>query len=230
MKSINILSFLLLSTTLSLVAFSHEFSISDNNGNIVFPPVLDMDGEFLKIDEEYSILSVLPGGGSVYLADIDNRTECPNDVVQDSSGEFDHSTPVMFYTMQLGSHFVYENQDVSIKFSTSSSTKSCFNETVWQAGDYILGPIHPPPRFVITGGTLGIPGPNTLKNWFKIEKYETERPHSYKLRYCPSKYMCPTCHSDCADVGLYKYRGYTRLALNNKPYPFGFSKVNKNDA
>ncbi|KAH0689881.1 hypothetical protein KY289_017239 [Solanum tuberosum] len=36
----------------------------------------------------------------------------------------------------------------------------------------MLGPIHPPPRFVITGGTLGIPGPNTLKNWFKIEKYE----------------------------------------------------------
>ncbi|KAH0686431.1 hypothetical protein KY284_016984 [Solanum tuberosum] len=108
--------------------------------------------------------------------------------------------------MQLGSHFVYENQDVSIMFSTSSSTKSCFNETVWKAGNYMLGPIHPPPRFVITGGTIGIPGPNTLKNWFKIEKYETGRPHSYKLR------------------------GYNRLALNNKPYPFGFSKVNKNDA
>jgi len=81
MKSINILSFLLLSTTLSLVAFSHEFSISDNNGNVVSPPVLDMDGEYLKIDEEYSIISTLDGGGSVYLADIDNRTECPNDVV-----------------------------------------------------------------------------------------------------------------------------------------------------
>ncbi|KAG5568505.1 hypothetical protein H5410_064478 [Solanum commersonii] len=226
MKSINILSFLLLSTTLSLVAFSHEFSISDNNGNIVFPPVLDMDGEFLKIDEEYSIISVLAGGGSTHLADLGN-TKCPNGVVQ---GEFDHSTPVMFYTMQRGSLFVYENQDVSIKFSTSSSTESCFNETVWQVGDYTLGPIHPPPRFVITGGTLGIPGPNTLKNWFKIEKYETPRPHSYKLRYCPSKYICPTCNFDCADVGLTYNSGYYRLALNNKPYPFGFTKVNKNDA
>ncbi|XP_049394488.1 miraculin-like [Solanum stenotomum] len=151
MKSINILSFLLVSTTLSLVAFSHEFSISDNNGNVVSPPVLHMDGEPLKIDEEYSIIT----------------------------------------------------------------------------GDYMLGP---PPRFVITGGTLGIPGPNTLKNWFKIVKYETGRPNSYKLTYCPSKYMCPTCQFDCADVGLYEDRGYTRLALNNMPYPFGFSKVNKNDA
>ncbi|KAH0686436.1 hypothetical protein KY284_016989 [Solanum tuberosum] len=227
MKSINILSFLLLSTTLSLVAFSHEFSISDNNGNIVFPPVLDMEGHSLKINEEYSILSIPFGGGSVYLADIDNRTECPNGVVQDRSGDFDHSTPVLFYTMD---NFVFEDQDVSIMFSTSSSTKSCFNETVWQAGNHMLGPIRPPPRFVITGGTLGIPGPNTLKNWFKIVKYETERPHSYKLRYCPSKYMCPTCQFDCADVGLYEDRGYTRLALNNKPYPFGFSKVKKNDA
>ncbi|WMV21109.1 hypothetical protein MTR67_014494 [Solanum verrucosum] len=105
--------------------------------------------------------------------------------------------------MQLGSdHVVYENQDVSIMFSTSSSTKSCFNETVWKAGYYFLGPEYPPPRFVITGGTLGFPG----------------------------QFMCPTCQFDCADVGLYEDKGYTRLALNNKPYPFGFSKVNRNDA
>ncbi|KAG5617794.1 hypothetical protein H5410_017618 [Solanum commersonii] len=116
------------------------------------------------------------------------------------------------------------------QISNDSSTKSCFNETVWQAGDYMLGPIHPPPRFVITGGALGIPGPNTLKNWFKIEKYEMRRPHSYKLRYCPSKYICPTCNFDCADVGLTYNSGYYRLALNNKPYPFGITKVNKNDA
>ncbi|KAG5617756.1 hypothetical protein H5410_017580 [Solanum commersonii] len=92
----NILSFLLLSSTLSLVAFSQSFT-SDNN------PVLNMDGKPLKINEEYSILSVLPGGGSTYLADLGN-TKCPNGVLQDSSGEFDHNTPVMFFTMQLGSH------------------------------------------------------------------------------------------------------------------------------
>ncbi|WMV21096.1 hypothetical protein MTR67_014481 [Solanum verrucosum] len=218
----NILSLLLVS---SLVAFSQSFT-SDNNGNVVPPPVLDMDGEPLKINEEYSILSVFPGGGSTYLADLGN-TKCPNGVVQDSSGEFDHSTPVMFFTMQVGSRYVFENQDVSIMFSTTTSNL-CVNETVWKAGDYTLGPVHPPPRFVITGGTLGIPGPNTLKNWFKIEKYETGRPHSYKLRYCPSQFMCPTCHFDCADVGLYQNKGYARLALNNKPYPFRFTKVNNN--
>ncbi|KAK4735019.1 hypothetical protein R3W88_009280 [Solanum pinnatisectum] len=206
MKCIStILSFLLVSATLSLVAFSQSFT-SDNN------PVLDMDGEPLKINEEYSILSVLPGGGSTYLADLGN-TKCPNGVVQDSSGEFDHSTPVMFFTMQLGSHYVL-----------------CVNETVWKAGDHLLGPMHPPPRFVITGGTLGIPGPNNIENWFKIEKYETGRPHSYKLRYCPSQYICPTCDPDCADVGLTYKGGYYCLSLNNKPYPFGFTKVNKNDA
>ncbi|KAK6794910.1 hypothetical protein RDI58_008363 [Solanum bulbocastanum] len=146
MKSIsNILSFLLVSATLSLVAFSQSFT-SDNN------PVLDMDGEPLKINEEYSILSVLPGGGSTYLADLGN-TKCPNGVVQDSSGEFDHSTPVMFFTMDLGSRYVFENQDVSIMFSTKTS-RLCVNETVWEAGDYMLGPMNPPPRFVITGGTL----------------------------------------------------------------------------
>ncbi|KAH0686449.1 hypothetical protein KY284_017002 [Solanum tuberosum] len=222
-----ILSFLLVS---SLVAFSHEFSISDNNGNVVFPPVLDMEGEPLKINEEYSVISIPYGGGNIYLTDLGN-TKCPNGVVQDSSGEFDNSTPVLFYTMKLGSHFVYENQDVSIKFSTSSSsTKSCVNETVWKVGYSIVGPTHSPLRFVITGGTLGFPGPNNIENWFKIEKYETGRPHSYKLRYCPSQYICPTCNFDCADVGLTYNSGYYRLALNNKPYPFGFTKVNKNDA
>ncbi|WMV21102.1 hypothetical protein MTR67_014487 [Solanum verrucosum] len=219
-----ILSFLLVS---SLVAFSHEFS---NNGNDVSHAVLDMEGEPLKIDEEYSIISIPYGGGSVYLANLGN-TKCPNGVVQDSSGEFDNNTPVLFYTMKFGSHFVSENQDVSIKFSTSSSsTKSCVNETVWKVGYSIVGPTHSPLRFVITGGTLGFPGPNNIENWFKIEKYETGIPHSYKLRYCPSQYICPTCQFDCADVGLYENKGYARLALNNKPYPFGFTKVKKNDA
>lgn len=218
----NILSFLLLSTTLSLVAFS----ISDTNVNVISTPVLDREGKSLKINEEYVINSIAVGGGSVYLDNIKNRTKCPNDVLHDSSGSFYNSTAVLFYTMQLGSLFVSENQDVSIMFSTSSVSKSCVNETVWQAGDYMLGPIHPPPRFVITGATLGFPGPNNIKNWFKIVKHETGRPHSYKLRYCPSKFICPTCQVDCADVGLYKDSGRTRLVLNDETYAFGFSKVN----
>ncbi|TMW82356.1 hypothetical protein EJD97_006123 [Solanum chilense] len=218
----NILIFLLVSTTLSLVAFS----ISDNNGNVISIPVLDREGKSLKINEEYVINSIVAGGGSVYLDNIKNRTKCPNDVLHDSSGSFYNSTAVLFYTMQLGSHFVPENQDVSIMFSTSSVEKSCVNETVWQAGHHKIGPIPSPPRFVITGATLGFPGPNNIQNWFKIVKYETGIPHSYKLRYCPSKFICPTCQVDCADVGLYVDSRRTRLVLNDEAYAFRFSKVN----
>ncbi|WMV16835.1 hypothetical protein MTR67_010220, partial [Solanum verrucosum] len=147
-----ILSFLLLSTTLCLfplVAFSRSSTTftsnyptvlpttTHNNDDDVPPPALDM----------HMILSVLPGGGSIYLADLGN-TKCPNGVMHNSSGEFDHSTPMTFFTMQLGGH---ENQDVSIMLSTPTS-KLCAKEIVWKVGDYFIT-LHPPPRFVVTGGT-----------------------------------------------------------------------------
>ncbi|XP_055826201.1 cysteine protease inhibitor 7-like [Solanum dulcamara] len=191
-------------------------------------PVLDLDGEPLKIGEEYKILSSPLGGGRVYLADLGN-SKCPNGVVQDSSRIPLPGTPVKFFTMKIGGdHLVHENLDVGIIFLTKTS-KLCVNENIWKVGDYVIAP-NQPPRFVVTGGTLGFPGPNNLKNWFKIEKYEMGRPNSYKLRYCLSKYICPDYNFNCADIGLTTNSGYNCLSLNNSPYPFGFYKLKKNDA
>lgn len=167
------------------------------------------------------------GGGQVYLADL-GSSKCPHGVAQATSGHIIPGRPVKFFTFKIGSKLVLENEDVSIMFSNSTS-KVCANETVWKVGEYFIAP-NPPPRFVVTGGILGKPGPETVKNWFKIEKFVTPRPNSYKFRYCPSQYMCPECIFYCADIGLTFNSGVNRLALNDEPYPFGFLKIKKNAA
>ncbi|MCD9641506.1 hypothetical protein HAX54_027718 [Datura stramonium] len=83
--------------------------------------------------------------------------------------------------------------------------------------------------FVVTGGN---PGPDTISNWFKVEKFITTMPgYNYRLRHCPVQFLCPLCNiNDCRDVGAKADSGYDRLAVTNQPIPFGFDKVRNKDA
>ncbi|OIT31639.1 21 kda seed protein [Nicotiana attenuata] len=89
--------------------------------------------------------------------------------------------PVKFFTMDpevAPSSVVRETNDINIMFSVPT-TELCVNETVWKVGDPDI--TEQGVRFVVTGGTLGNPGPETINSWFKIEKVTKTAPF-YKLR------------------------------------------------
>ncbi|XP_055826830.1 cysteine protease inhibitor 1-like [Solanum dulcamara] len=217
MKSINILCFLLLSTTLSLVpfvAFSRSFT-SDNpivlpttTHNLIDPAVLDVDGVPLKIGEDYIINNPLIGGGAVYWKNIGNH-KCPNVVSQHTSSidNIGDGMPVKF-VLKANDDVIREMVAINIKFSNDTS-KPCGNETVWKVDDK---------EFVVTGGTLG--NENTF---FKIMKYETEgtvrSKYEYKLLYCPPQLMCK-------DVTVASHENYPRLVAGNNGFQqFVFMKT-----
>ncbi|CAJ1952325.1 unnamed protein product [Sphenostylis stenocarpa] len=96
--------------------------------------------------------------------------------------------------------------DLNIYFSTYTT---CPQSIVWMLKDYDYSTSQ---WFVTTGGGFGNPGPDTIRNWFKIEKYED----AYKLVYCPS--VCNDCSYPCSDIGIYQDQYGKRLALSSQPY------------
>ncbi|KAK7291293.1 hypothetical protein RIF29_06312 [Crotalaria pallida] len=74
--------------------------------------------------------------------------------------------------------------------------------------------------FVTTGGVVGNPSWETIRNWFKIEKYDG----AYKLVYCPSVVQSPK-HL-CKNVGIFEdLKGNKRLALSDVPLKVRFQKA-----
>ncbi|XP_060202896.1 cysteine protease inhibitor 5-like [Lycium barbarum] len=188
---------------------------TDDDINGLPVPVQDLHRDLVKIGEEY-IIHTLLSNGKIYLIYVENTT-CPNGIIE-ISGYYKEGTPVRFFTKNptrpAPFNVVRETNDINIMFSDPTTTSLCVNESVWKVSDPDIKAKGL--RFVVTGGTLG-----NISSWFKIEKFKTERPGSYKLTYCP------TCSiNDCEDMGVQ----VPRLALTNKPLSFGFKKVKKSDA
>ncbi|KAG5617758.1 hypothetical protein H5410_017582 [Solanum commersonii] len=222
MKSIsNILSFLLLSSTLSLVAFARSFSSENpivlpttchDDDNLVLPEVYDQDGDPLRIGERYIIENPLIGGGSVYLDDIENL-KCPNAVLQHLPIPkfMGKGTPVMFVRKSESDYgdVVRVMTVVYIKFFVKTAT-SCVDQTVWKVNDK---------EFVVTGGKVG-----NENDIFKIRKTDLVirgMKNVYKLLHCPS-------HHECKNIGGNFKNGYPRLATvdDDKDFiPFVFIKA-----
>ncbi|KAI3693566.1 hypothetical protein L1987_76513 [Smallanthus sonchifolius] len=101
--------------------------------------------------------------------------------------------------------------DVNIKFSGSNS---CHESNVWRSKyDKAMKQYA-----VMLGGVEGNPGPETLDNWFKIEKSSYA---GYKFVFCPS--VCSYCKVMCRDIGLVlDEHGVQRLALSNDPSSVNF--------
>ncbi|KAH0689889.1 hypothetical protein KY289_017247 [Solanum tuberosum] len=222
MKSINILSFLLLSSTLSLVAFARSFSSENpivlpttchDDDNLVLPEVYDQNGHPLRIGERYIIKNPLVGAGAVYLYNIGNL-QCPNAVLQHMSipqflGE---GTPVVFVRKSESDYgdVVRVMTGVYIKFFVKT-TKLCVDQTVWKVNDEGL---------VVTGGKVG-----NENDIFKIRKTDLVTPGGskfvYKLLHCPS-------HLGCKNIGGNFKNGYPRLVTvhDDKDFlPFVFIKA-----
>ncbi|XP_031092511.1 kunitz trypsin inhibitor 5-like [Ipomoea triloba] len=206
--------FLILSlSSLFFTALSHPNPFSDG---VKPKPVLDADGGKLQAGVNYLVLPVVRGrGGGLLPANVNDNTSCPRDIIQEAS-EIQTGLPVVLSPVDdsTGAGSVPLSTDINVKFFTPTV---CSNETVWTVGRYdALSKQY----FVVTGGVEGKPGPETVANWFKIEKVESD----YKFVFCPS--VCTTCEVVCKDVGIYVGAKGTRfLALSDTPLLVMFKKT-----
>ncbi|KAJ7967647.1 Kunitz trypsin inhibitor [Quillaja saponaria] len=170
-------------------------------------PVLDVFHEQLRSGVNYYI--VPSTGGLLSMVSTRNKT-CPLDVIQASN----HIQPLTFTPyINPKKGVVRVSTDLNIKFSDATS---CVQPAVWKLDyfDRLTGQF-----FVTTGGVVGNPGPQTIKNWFKIEQFG----RGYKLVYCPT--VCKFCRVQCKDLGIYTEEGMKRLALSDEPLLVRFLKA-----
>ncbi|KAK4280558.1 hypothetical protein QN277_012171 [Acacia crassicarpa] len=172
-------------------------------------PVLDSGGGKLRAGRSYYIQPVpIPPSGGLEVASI--RRKCPLDVI---TVQEDPSLPSLFIPINPKKGVIPVSTDLNIVFSDETDT-GCPHSNVWRLDDYDNSTGQ---WFLTTGGVVGQPGRQTVRNWFKIEKYE----ESYKLVYCPS--VCSTCKVQCKDIGTYiDSHGYEHLALSDVPYKIQF--------
>ncbi|KAL2555286.1 Kunitz family trypsin and protease inhibitor protein [Forsythia ovata] len=205
-----------LSLTFILLSFYTTTSLFSSCSAAEAPdPVLDITGKELRTGIDYHILPVVRGrGGGLTLASI-NKT-CPLDVVQEQI-EVDNGLPLTFTPVNPKNSIIRVSTDLNIKFSAASI---CVQSTLWKLDNYDESTQK---YFVTTGGVEGNPGPETISNWFKIEKYERD----YKIVFCPT--VCDYCRVICKDVGIFIQDGYRRLALtttdDDVPFKVMFKKA-----
>ncbi|CAI9113361.1 OLC1v1013946C1 [Oldenlandia corymbosa var. corymbosa] len=176
------------------------------------PAVRDVRGRELRGGIGYAITyTILPAiTSSPDLAGVFLSKDCPPQVIQDNvqeSAEFKNGTPLLITGLDLKKSIIRTSSDVNIRFFGDNN---CSSSLVWKlqdmdplTGNYYVG----------VGGVIGNPGPQTVNNWFKIEKTKV----GYKLRFCPS--VCKTCKVMCKDIGIVKdQNGKRRLALSDIPF------------
>ncbi|XP_054792170.1 miraculin-like [Prosopis cineraria] len=199
---------------ITLVAFALLFALTTNPllGTAGPAPeqVVDTSGKILRAGANYYVIPVPnPNGGGLALASIGKT--CPMDVV---AVQGYRGLPLSFTPVNAKKGVIRVSTDLNVVFSASTD---CDQSNVWKLDDYddTTGQ-----WFVTTGGAVGNPGPQTVSNWFKIEKYE----ESYKLVYCPS--VCSYCNVQCKDIGIYADSDENqRLALSGEPYKVQFRKA-----
>ncbi|CAL5184911.1 unnamed protein product [Lathyrus oleraceus] len=213
---ITLLAFILLFAFLSSQPFLGAADASNDQ-------VVDILGKKLRAYASYYILPVLPihkcgpydkcrsSGSSLALASIGRKT-CPLDVVVVDKYQ---GLPLTFTPVNPKKGVIRVSTDLNIKFA---SRPTCLHHSmVWKLDSF---DVYKRQWFVTTGGVAGNPGPETINNWFKIEKYGD----GYKLVFCPSvvqsfKYLCN-------NVGVFvDQNGNKRLALSDVPLKVKFQQA-----
>ncbi|KAK7380147.1 hypothetical protein VNO78_32596 [Psophocarpus tetragonolobus] len=150
--------------------------------------------------------------GGLALASTIEQQPCPLDVVAVDTYQ---GVPVVFNAIGRRHAVVNISDDVNIYFYAQTS---CPQSTVWKLADEVDASTKQ--WFVSTGGAFGSPGKKTLRNWFKIEKYDSD----YMIRYCPT--VCKHCKVQCSDVGVYVDENQNkRLVLSNVPLKVRFQQA-----
>ncbi|KAK9131200.1 hypothetical protein Sjap_011689 [Stephania japonica] len=161
----------------------------------------------------YYVLPAPGGNGGGLSLSFSRNQSCPLEVVQEDD-EYWNGLPLMFFPVNAKGT-IRVSTDVNIKFDTEVDT--CVEPTVWRVGAFDKEVRQ---YFVKAGGFIGSPGRETLRNWFKIEKYED----GYKLSHCPS--VCKYCKVMCKNLGIYEDSdGVKRLALSETSFKVIFQKA-----
>ncbi|KAK7291295.1 hypothetical protein RIF29_06314 [Crotalaria pallida] len=179
--------------------------------------VVDTAGKILRADTKYYILPSMPhyryitsNTDGLGLASIGEF--CPLDVVVVNGY---HGLPLTFTPVNPKKGVIRVSTDLNIKFA--DWTRCPHYSTVWKLDDFDVSRKQ---WFVTTGGVVGNPSWETIRNWFKIEKYDG----AYKLVYCPSVMQSPK-HL-CKNVGIFEdQKGNKRLALTDVPLKVRFQKA-----
>ncbi|XP_059300049.1 miraculin-like [Lycium ferocissimum] len=173
-------------------------------------PVLDINGKILRTHTTYFVVPVKHGKYEGISLESTGNEKCQLGVVQQLYGG--HGSPVALFPVNPKKGVIRVSTDLNIAMF---STHECDQSTVWQLENYDS---KTGKYFIKDGGVEGNPGPQTIRNWFKIEKHG----RSYKFVYCPS--VCSYCKVICKDVGVYMVNGQRRLALSDVPLVFNFRK------
>ncbi|KAI5591139.1 hypothetical protein BDE02_04G058400 [Populus trichocarpa] len=176
-------------------------------------PVLDIAGKVLRTGTYYDILPVERGrGGGITFACTGHKS-CPVDVMLEDYEDSD-GLPLQFIPANRKKGVIRLSTDLNIKFPGPAS---CAATAVWKVEKYDELTSQ---MFISTSGVEGNPGPETVDNWFKIEKYGND----YKLVFCPT--VCNDhCKVLCKDIGIYVDKeGFKRLALSDVPLKVKFKK------
>ncbi|GJW24476.1 miraculin-like protein [Tanacetum coccineum] len=192
-------------TTLFLLAFILFFALSANSAPSP-SPVLDGYGKNLQTGVAYYVMPAARDGESsgLFSAAVGNFT-CPAGVAQWGTDD-EFGDPVIFTPVNPKKQGVFEGvRDVNVKFLGSTI---CHESNVWK----FKYDKNIKQYAVMMGGVLGNPGPETLDNWFKIEKTKD----GYKFVYCPS-----VCKVKCKDLGIVLgVNGMRRLAVSKDPLSY----------
>ncbi|KAI7725913.1 hypothetical protein M8C21_032425, partial [Ambrosia artemisiifolia] len=168
-------------------------------------PVLDMHGKPLRAGAEYIVIPLDGQDGGLYVRDIGKKSCSPGVVL---SYNDEDGLPMTFTPVNPKKGVIRLSTDVNIKFLGSTT---CDVSNIWRL-KYDKGMKQ---YAVMAGGVEGNPGPETLDNWFKIEKSEKTN-DAYKFVYCPS--VCSYCKVTCSDVGIVEDKdGWRPFYLNHSP-------------
>ncbi|MED6223480.1 hypothetical protein PIB30_074393 [Stylosanthes scabra] len=210
----------------TLLALVLLFSLSSHlllgESNASPEEVLDTSGKKLRTNTNYYIIPAKPfticgfvscfNGGGLALDTIDET--CPLDVIIEKAND---GLPLQFSPINPKKGVIRVSTDLNIMFSAADKNRCSEFSPVWKVGHYDASNGQ---TFVTTGGEFGNPGPQTIKNWFKIEKYE----EAYKVVYCPS--VCTSCKHLCKDIGMFVDKNKKmHLALSDVPFKVKFKKV-----
>ncbi|XP_031477653.1 miraculin-like [Nymphaea colorata] len=178
--------------------------------------IFDTDGNPLRSrTARYYIMPVVDDayGGLESEYRIKGTYTCPKFICQDEN-KFPTSTPASFWPVD-GMGSVRLSTDMNVEFH---EWNPCPEKPIWTlpSTDPATGK-----RMVRYGGMIGKPGPETVNNWFRIEKSGD----NYKLVFCPS--VCKTCKAVCEDLGIHYQDGQRWLVLGGSPFAVKFQRLPK---
>ncbi|KAF3640018.1 Miraculin [Capsicum annuum] len=173
-------------------------------------PVLDINGKILRTHTMYYIVPLNRENGGLAVETIGNET-CQLGVVEEKYDE--NGNILEFIPVDKKKGVIRVSTDLNVAIF---SAYECRQSTVWKLEEYDPSTGK---YFVNVGGVDGNPGPQTIRNWFKIEKYG----HGYKFVYCPFS-VCSYCKVICKDVGVDMVNGQRRLVLSDVPFVFNFKR------